>query len=148
MTLNQKNKTFIYKKSPEERKWWLVDADGQVLGRLATRIALVLRGKDKPGYTPFFDNGDFVVVINAEKIKLTGNKEDQKKYFRHSGFMGGIKEISYSKMMDSHPERIIKSAVRGMLPKNRLNRKLLKKLKIYAGSNHKHKAQKPEILSI
>ena len=148
MNLNLKNKTFISKKSPDEKKWWLVDADGLVLGRLATRVASVLRGKNKPEYTPFFDNGDFVVIINADKIRLTGNKEDQKIYYRHSGFMGGIKETGYRRMMTTHPERIIRAAVRGMLPKNRLNRKILKKLKIYTGTEHKHKAQKPEVLSI
>lgn len=148
MNLNLKNKTFISKKSPDEKKWWLVDADGLVLGRLATRVASVLRGKDKPVYTPFFDNGDFVVIINADKIRMTGNKEDQKIYYRHSGFMGGIKETDYRRMMATHPERIIRAAVRGMLPKNRLNRKILKKLKIYTGTEHKHKAQKPEVLSI
>lgn len=148
MNLNRKNKTFIHKKSPEERKWWVVDADGQVLGRLATKIALVLRGKDKATYTPFFDNGDFVVIINAEKIKVTGNKEDQKKYYSHSDFMGGIKEIGYRRMLKNHPERIIKFAVKGMLPKNKLNKKILKKLKVYAGAEHDHKAQKPEVLSI
>ncbi len=148
MNLNLKNKTFVYKKSPDERKWWLVDAEGIVLGRLATKVATVLRGKDKPAYTPFFDNGDFVVIINADKIKVTGNKEDQKIYYHHSGFMGGIKEVGYRRMMNTHPERIIRAAVRGMLPKNRLNRKILKKLKIYAGTDHKHEAQKPEVLSI
>jgi len=132
----------------DERKWWLVDAEGIILGRLATKVATVLRGKDKPAYTPFFDNGDFVVIINADKIKVTGNKEDQKIYYHHSGFMGGIKEVGYRRMMNTHPERIIRAAVRGMLPKNRLNRKILKKLKIYAGTDHKHKAQKPEVLSI
>ncbi len=148
MKLNENNKTAIPKKNENERKWLLIDAEGMVLGRLATKIASILRGKDKPSYTPFFDNGDFVVVVNAEKIKLTGNKEEQKVYYRHSGWMGGIKETSYQKMMATHPERILKAAVKGMLPKNKLNRKIIKKLKIYSGAEHKHKAQKPETLSI
>ncbi|MEN8153904.1 MAG: 50S ribosomal protein L13 [Acidobacteriota bacterium] len=148
MKLNESNKTVIPKKNDSERKWWLVDADGIVLGRLATKIANVLRGKDSPSYTPFFDNGDFVIVINADRVKLTGNKEEQKVYYRHSGWMGGIKETSYKRMLKNHPERILKAAVKGMLPKNKLNRKIIKKLKIYSGSEHMHKAQKPETLSI
>lgn len=148
MKLNESNKTVIPKKNDSDRKWWLVNAEGIVLGRLATKIANVLRGKDIPSYTPFFDNGDFVIVINAERIKLTGNKEDQKTYYRHSGWMGGIKETTYKKMLKDHPERILKAAVKGMLPKNKLNRKIIKKLKIYSGSEHNHKAQKPETLSI
>ena len=148
MKLNESNKTVIPKKNDSDRKWWLVDADGMVLGRLATKIANVLRGKDHPSYTPFFDNGDFVIVINADKVKLTGNKEEQKVYYRHSGWMGGIKETSYKRMLKNHPERILEAAVKGMLPKNKLNRKIIKKLKIYSGSEHNHKAQKPETLSI
>lgn len=147
MKLNENNKTAIPKKGEQDRKWLLIDADGMILGRLATRIASILRGKDKPTYTPFFDNGDFVIVINADKIKLSGNKEEQKVYYRHSGWMGGIKETSYLKMLKSHPERILKAAIKGMLPKNKLNRKIIKKLKIYSGVDHKHKAQKPESLS-
>jgi large subunit ribosomal protein L13 len=148
MRLNKNNKTFLPKKEAIDRKWWLVDADGQVLGRLATILADKLRGKDKSQYTPFFDTGDFVVVVNARKIKLTGNKEGQKMYYRHSGYMGGLTETTYERMKATHPERIITHAVKGMLPKNKLNRKILKKLKVYAGSDHKHKAQKPEILKI
>ncbi len=148
MKLNNSNKTFLPKKDALEPKWWLVNADGVILGRLATKIADILRGKNKPNYTPFFDTGDFVVIVNADKIRLTGNKEDQKMYYRHSGYMGGIKEITYKRMLSTHPERIIAHAVKGMLPKNRLNRKILKKLKIYAGSEHNHKAQKPESLEI
>lgn len=148
MKLNKNNKTFLPQKSEIDRKWWLVDADGIVLGRLATKIADVLRGKDKPLFTPFFDTGDFVVVINAKKIKLTGRKEEQKKYYRHSGYFGGIKEISFERMMATHPERVIVHAVKGMLPKNKLNRKILKKLKVYAGSEHKHRAQKPQVLAV
>ncbi|MCK4763971.1 MAG: 50S ribosomal protein L13 [Candidatus Aminicenantes bacterium] len=148
MKLNKSNKTFLPQKSLIERKWWLINADGKVLGRMATRIADVLRGKDKPQYTPFFDSGDFIVVVNAEKLKLTGSKETQKKYYRHSGYMGGMKETSYERMIATHPERVLLHAVKGMLPKNKLNRKILKKLKVYAGPEHKHKAQSPEILEI
>ena len=136
------------KKLKLKKKWWLIDANDIVLGRLATKVADILRGKNKAIYTPFFDCGDFVIVINAEKIKLTGAKEKQKNYFRHSGYMGGLKKISYDKMMATHPERIIIHAVRGMLPKNRLNRKIIKKLKVYTGSEHKHTAQNPEPIQI
>ncbi len=148
MRLTNNNKTFLPQNGTDSRKWWLVDAEGVVLGRLATKIAEILRGKDKARYTPFFDTGDFVIVVNADKVKLTGNKEAQKVYYRHSGYMGGIKETSYIRMKATHPERIIMHAVRGMLPKNKLNRKILKKLKVYAGSEHKHKAQKPETLNL
>lgn len=148
MKLNKNNKTFLPQKEAVAKKWWLVDANGLVLGRLATKVAQVLRGKDKATFTPFMDAGDFVIIINAEKIKLTGNKEAQKMYYRHSGYMGGIKEIPYQRMLSTHPERIITHAVKGMLPKNKLNRKILKKLKVYSGSEHKHKAQKPEMLKI
>jgi len=146
MSLNKKNKTIIVKNEAINRKWWLVDARDIVLGRLASRVANILRGKDKPSFAPFMDTGDFVVVINADKIKVTGNKEDQKVYYRHSGYMGGIKETSIEHMRQTHPDRIITLAVRGMLPKNRLNRKILKKLKVYAGTEHMHQAQKPEVL--
>ena len=148
MKLNKNNKTPIPQKSEIEKKWWLVDADGQILGRLATRIADVLRGKDKPIYTPFFDTGDFVVVINARKIKTTGDKEEQKVYYRHSGYMGGLNESTLKETLAKNPERVIKHAVKGMLPKNRLNRKILKKLKIFAGAEHNHSAQKPEVLGL
>ncbi|MCI0471297.1 MAG: 50S ribosomal protein L13 [Candidatus Aminicenantes bacterium] len=150
MKLNKNNKTFLPQKSKfeQEKKWWLVDADGIVLGRLATRIADILRGKDKPSYTPFFDTGDFVVIINAEKVKVTGKKEEEKMYYRHSGYFGGIKETSLERMMATHPERVLLHAVKGMLPKNKLSSKILKKLKVYAGSEHKHKAQNPQVLSV
>lgn len=148
MKLNKSNKTFLPQKDGIEKKWWLVDADGIVLGRLATRIADILRGKAKSTYTPFFDAGDFVIIVNADKIKLTGHKEEQKMYYRHSGYMGGLKETTFKHMMANHPERIITHAVRGMLPKNKLNRKILTKLKVYAGSEHKHRAQKPEALKV
>jgi len=148
MKLNKSNKTFLPQKDAVDKKWWLVDADGVVLGRLATRVADILRGKDKATYTPFFDTGDFVIIVNADKIKLTGNKEEQKMYYRHSGYLGGLKETTYKHMMAKHPERIVTHAVRGMLPKNKLNRKILKKLKVFAGSEHKHRAQKPETLKV
>jgi len=148
MKLNKSNNTFIPKTDAIEKKWWLIDAEGVVLGRLATKVAIILRGKNKPIYTPFFDTGDFVVIVNAEKIKITGKKEEQKTYYRHSGYMGGLKEISYKKMLSSHHERIIKHAISGMMAKNKLNRKILKKLKIYAGPDHNHAAQKPEIIKL
>ncbi len=148
MKLNTSNKTFLPQKDAIEKKWWLIDADGITLGRLATRLATILRGKDKATYTPFFDTGDFVIVVNAEKIKLTGNKEDQKMYYRHSGYMGGLKETPYKHMLAKHPERIITHAVKGMLPKNKLNSKILKKLKVYAGAEHKHEAQQPQTLTV
>lgn len=148
MKLSKNNKTFVPQKDALEKKWWLINAEGVVLGRLASRVANILRGKNKANYTPFFDTGDFVIVINADKVKLTGNKEDQKMYYRYSGYMGGIKEITYKHMLAKHPDRILTHAVKGMLPKNRLNRKILKKLKVYAGTEHKHQAQKPETLKV
>jgi large subunit ribosomal protein L13 len=131
-----------------ERNWFVVDAEGQVLGRLATRIARTLRGKNKPIFTPHVDVGDFVVVINAEKIKLTGRKLEQKKYYRHTGYIGGLKETSAGKMLQTKPEEVIRHAVRGMLPKNRLARVQLGKLKVYAGPEHPHEAQLPEPLTL
>lgn len=148
MKLSKNNKTFVPQKDSLERKWWLINAEGVVLGRLASRVANILRGKNKANYTPFFDTGDFVVVVNIDKVKLTGHKEEQKMYYRYSGYMGGMKEISYKHMLAKHPDRILTLAVRGMLPKNRLNRKILKKLKVYAGAEHKHQAQKPETLKV
>lgn len=141
-------KTESAKFDPNGRKWILVDATGQVLGRLASQIAVRLRGKHLPTFTPHVDVGDFVVVINAEKVCLTGRKWDQKVYRRHSGYMGGLKETSARKMLQEHPERLIYYAVKGMLPKNRLGRKLLKKLKIYVGSKHPHEAQQPQVVSL
>ncbi|HDL90023.1 MAG TPA: 50S ribosomal protein L13 [Thermodesulforhabdus norvegica] len=128
---------------PEKRKWILVDAEGQVLGRLASKIAVRLRGKHLPYFTPHVDVGDFVVVVNADKVRLTGRKWEQKKYYRHSGYIGGLKVTTARQMLEKHPERLIYFAVKGMLPKNRLGRKLLKKLKIYAGPDHPHEAQQP-----
>ena len=136
-------KTYVAKPEDFNRDWYLVDASDQILGRLATQIAMRLRGKHKPIFTPHVDTGDFVIVINAEKIKLTGRKTDQKMYWRHSGYPGGIKGVSARRMLETKPEELIRQAVRGMLPKNRLGRKLLKKLKIYTGTEHPHQAQQP-----
>ncbi|HPR63475.1 MAG TPA: 50S ribosomal protein L13 [Thermoanaerobaculia bacterium] len=141
-------KTYAPKEADIQRKWFLVDADGQVLGRMATRIATILRGKDEPGYAPNVDMGDFVVVINAEKVKLTGNKLNDKLYQSHSGYPGGFKEQTASELMEKHPERIIENAIKGMLPRNRLRAKILKKLKVYKGSAHPHEAQNPEPLTL
>ncbi|HHH31674.1 MAG TPA: 50S ribosomal protein L13 [Polyangiaceae bacterium] len=131
-----------------ERKWHVIDAADQTLGRLASRIAVILRGKHRPSFTPNADTGDFVVVINAEKIKLTGNKLETKFYQRHSGIPGGFKEESYRHLLERKPEFVIEKAVRGMLPKTRLGRKIRKKLKVYAGPNHPHAAQKPQALTL
>ncbi|HPX93105.1 MAG TPA: 50S ribosomal protein L13 [Bacillota bacterium] len=136
-------KTYMPKAGDIDRKWYLVDAEGQILGRLATGIAAILRGKNKAEYTPHMDMGDFVVVVNAEKIVLTGKKEEQKLYRRHTGYPGGLREIPYERMMEKHPERVLEKAVRGMLPKNTLGRAMFRKLKVYAGPEHKHQAQQP-----
>ncbi len=143
-----KKYTYSAKASDNEGKWYLVDADGAVLGRLATQIAARLRGKHNVLFTPHVDTGDSIIVINAEKVNLTGRKWNQKMYYRHSGYIGGLKEISAEKLREKRPEDIIRFAVRGMLPKNRLGRKLYKKLKVYAGDQHPHEAQNPEILSL
>jgi len=148
MKLNKMNRTFVPKNDIGAGKWWLIDAEGLVLGRLATEIARLLQGRHKPEYTPYFNNGDFVVVVNAEKVRLTGAKAEQKKYYRHSGYLGGIKEISYPRMRSTHPERIIVHAVKGMMPRNRLSRQALKKLKVFTGPEHLHAAQKPETMHI
>ena len=140
--------TFSAKAEDIERKWFVVDANGKTLGRLATVVASVLKGKTKPIYTTHVDTGDFVIVVNAEKIRVTGNKEDGKTYFRYTGYMGHEKHIPFRKMRDEHPERVIELAVKGMLPKNNLGRLIRKKLKIYAGPNHPHEAQRPERLEI
>ena len=132
----------------DSRGWRIIDADGQVLGHVAEKIANVLRGRNKPIYTPHLDTGDFVVVINAKKIRVTGNKENTKEYQRYSGYRGGLKRIPFADMREKHPERLIMSAVKGMLPKNRLGTKLLTKLKVYKGSEHPHTAQKPEPMSV
>lgn len=129
------------------RKWVLMDAEGQTLGRLATRVAGLLRGKHRADWTPHVDGGDYVVVINADKVALTGQKLDQKKYYRHSGYPGHLKETSARRVLEAHPDRVIKYAVRGMLPKNKLGRAMLQKLKIYAGDKHPHAAQNPESIA-
>ncbi len=141
-------KTYTPKENEIERAWWIVDAQGHRLGRLATRLAHVLRGKHKPSFTPHLDVGDHIVVINAEKVVLSGKKADQKTYFRHSGYMGGEKHIPFKRMLERHPERVIELAVKGMLPKNTLGRHMRRKLKVYAGSEHPHQGQKPEPLKI
>ncbi len=141
-------KTYVSHPDLRERNWVLVDANGLTLGRLATQIANALRGKNKPEYTPHVDTGDFVVVVNAEKISVTGNKRADKKYYRHSGYPGGIKERSLNDMLERRPEEIIRMAVKGMLPRNRLARKQLTKLKVYAGADHPHVAQKPTPMEI
>lgn len=140
--------TLTPKKNEIERQWWLVDATGLRLGRLATEVARVLRGKHKPIYTPHLDTGDYVVVVNASKVALSGKKADQKTYFRHSGYMGNEKHIPFRKMMENHPERVIELAVKGMLPKNNLGRHMKDKLKVYAGAEHPHQGQNPQPLSI
>ncbi|HEV3228566.1 MAG TPA: 50S ribosomal protein L13 [Solirubrobacteraceae bacterium] len=137
-------KTYVATPQTRERNWLVVDATGQTLGRLATRIADALRGKRKPEYTPHVDTGDFVVVVNAEKVTVTGNKRAQKRYYRHSGYPGGLKSRTFEEMQSRRPEEIIRLAVKGMLPRTRLGRKQLTKLKIYAGPDHPHEAQKPE----
>ncbi|MEA2245499.1 MAG: large subunit ribosomal protein [Solirubrobacteraceae bacterium] len=136
-------KTYVATPSTRERNWLVVDANGQTLGRLATQIADALRGKTKPEYTPHIDTGDFVVVVNAEKIAVTGNKRADKKYYRHSGYPGGLKERTLNEMLERRPEEVIRHAVKGMLPRNRLGRKQITKLKVYAGPEHPHVAQKP-----
>ena len=141
-------KTYIDKKSDIAKKWYLVDADGKVLGRVASKVASLLRGKHKPTYTPFLDMGDNVVVINTGKVRLTGNKELQKKYYRHTGYPGGIRERSYLEAMKKDPTFPMRNAIKGMLPHNRLGRKQLSNVKIYAGDVHPHEAQKPEILEL
>jgi large subunit ribosomal protein L13 len=139
-------KTFTPNATDVTRKWWVVDAEGKVLGRLASEIAQILRGKHKAMYATHVDTGDFVVVINAEKIRVTGNKADKKEYFRHTGYMGGEKFIPFKTMLAEHPERVITLAVKGMLPKNNLGRLMLRKLKVYEGPIHPHEAQQPETL--
>ena len=141
-------KTWNAKPGEIDRRWYLVDADGQTLGRLATRIADTLRGKDKPQYTPHVDTGDFVVVVNAEKVAVTGQKLDQKRYYRHSGYPGGLRERTLREQLERQPAEVLRKAVKGMLPRNRLARQQLTKLKIYAGPEHPHQAQAPEPLPL
>ncbi len=142
------NRTYSAKEIEIEKKWFIVDAQDKVLGRLASEVARRLRGKHKPVFTPHADTGDYIIVVNAEKIRLTGDKLDQKMYYRYSGFMGGLKEISARKQLAKKPEELIKHAVKGMLPKNSLGRRQGKKLKVYAGPKHPHEAQQPEPLEV
>jgi large subunit ribosomal protein L13 len=141
-------KTYLTPVNEIEKDWYVVNAEDKILGRLAAEIASRLRGKHKPGFSTFIDNGDFIVVTNADKIKLTGNKWEKKKYYRHTGYMGGIKEATAQELLDKHPTQLLEKAVKGMLPKNKLGRAQMKKLKIYAGSEHPHKAQQPVELDI
>lgn len=141
-------KSFVAKPNEIERKWYIIDAEGKTLGRLSTEIASILRGKHKPIFTPHVDTGDFVIVINAEKVVMTGKKLEQKAYRYHTGYPGGLKEVPYSTLMEKNPEKIISLAVKGMLPKNSLGRAMFKKLKVYRGTEHKHQAQKPEVYEI
>jgi large subunit ribosomal protein L13 len=141
-------KTFTAKPEDIHRKWYLVDAEGKVLGRLANQVAQILRGKHKPIYSPHLDVGDHVVIINADKIRVTGRKAQQKRYYRYTGYPGGLRSVEYSKLLRERPERILEHAIRGMLPHNRLGRRMFKKLKIYAGGEHSHQAQKPEVLEL
>ncbi len=141
------NDTFMASPATIDRKWYVVDASGMTLGRLASEIAKVLRGKHKPIFTPHMDTGDYVIVVNAEKVKVTGKKLDQKIYYRHSGYVGGLKETTLKDMLKRHPERVVEYAVKGMLPKGPLGRQMYRKLFVYVGSDHKHAAQKPEALT-
>ena len=141
-------KTYVTKAGDVDQKWYVVDADGQTLGRLSTQIATILRGKHKPIFNPSVDCGDYVVVVNAEKIQVTGRRMDQKMYYRHSGYHGGLTEISLRDQLQKYPNRVIEAAVKGMLPKNRLGRKMIKKLKVYAGPEQPHEAQQPVPLEI
>ena len=140
-------KTYMANPDKIERKWYVVDADGQTLGRLASEVAKVLRGKNKPVYTPHIDTGDYVIIINAEKVDVTGKKLDQKVYYHHSDYVGGMKETTLKEMMAKKPEKVLELAVKGMLPKGPLGRSMIKKLHVYAGPEHKHEAQKPEVLT-
>ena len=140
-------KTFMASPATIDRKWYVVDAEGMTLGRLASEVAKVLRGKNKPIFTPHIDTGDYVIVVNAEKVKVTGKKLDQKVYYNHSDYVGGMKETTLKEMMAKHPERVIEHAVKGMLPKGPMGRDMIKKLHVYAGPEHANQAQKPEVLT-
>ena len=141
-------KTFSANPDKIKREWYVVDAQNKVLGRLSAEIARLLRGKHKPEFTPHVDTGDYIIVVNAEKVVVTGNKYHDKRYYHHTGYPGGIKEASFREMQEKHPTRIIQTAVKGMLPKNKLGRAMLSKLKVYAGSEHNHQAQQPKVLEI
>jgi large subunit ribosomal protein L13 len=143
-----KKYTYSANKTDAQGNWYVVDANGAVLGRLASTVASRLRGKHNPLFTPHVDTGDWIIVINADKVVLTGRKLEQKKYYRHSGYIGGLKEISAKKLLEERPEDLIRFAVKGMLPKNKLGRKLYKKLKVYSGDQHPHEAQEPEVLQV
>ena len=140
--------TYVPKQGELEKKWLVIDADGQVLGRVAVEAAKLLRGKHKPQFTPYLDCGDNVIIINADKVRVTGRKADDKMYYRHSGYKGGLKEINFSRMMEKHPTRALMLAVQGMLPHNRLGRALGKHIRVYAGSEHPHEAQSPEVYTL
>ncbi|MFB0533454.1 MAG: 50S ribosomal protein L13 [Anaerolineae bacterium] len=141
-------KTYTVRKGDIKREWYVVDAQGKTLGRLASEIAKILLGKNKPVYVPHLDCGDYVIVVNAEKVRVTGKKLDQKFYYRHSGYPGGLKSINLRGQLQKHPTRVLEAAVRGMLPKNRLGRAMIKKLKVYAGDSHPHQAQQPKALEL
>jgi large subunit ribosomal protein L13 len=141
-------KTYTVRKGDIKREWYVVDAQGKTLGRLASEITRILRGKHKPIYAPHLDCGDYVIVVNAEKVRVTGKKLDQKFYYRHSGYPGGLKSINLRDQLQRHPTRVLEAAVRGMLPKNRLGRAMIKKLKVYAGGSHPHQAQQPKVLEL
>lgn len=141
-------KTYVPREGEIRREWWLVDAEGKTLGRLATEVASRLRGKHKPGFTPFLDTGDHIIVVNAEKVVLTGRKLSDKYYRRHSGYPGGLREVSAKEMIKKHPERLIESAVKGMLPKGPLGRQMARKLKVYKGPSHPHASQQPQALEL
>ena len=140
-------KTYMANPDKLEKKWYVVDASGQTLGRLASEVAKILRGKNKPEFTPFVDTGDYVIIVNAEKIAVSGKKLSQKIYYRHSDYVGGMKETTLKEMLDRHPERVLELAVKGMLPKGPLGREMYKKLHVYTGAEHPHAAQKPEVIT-
>ena len=144
----EKMSSFIAKPHEVERKWYVVDAEGKNLGRMASQIAAILRGKNKPTYTPHVDCGDYVIVINAEQVEVTGKKRKEKIYKRHTGYPGGLREVTFERMMEKHPTEVVRHAVKGMMPNGRLGRQMYKKLKVYAGPEHNHQAQKPEVLDI
>jgi len=148
INMSESQKTYSPSAQEIDRQWFVVDAGDKVLGRLATEIARILRGKHKPVYTPHLDMGDHVIVINAEKVRVTGKKTEQKVYYRHTGYPGGIRSTPFSRLIQEHPDRVLKKAVWGMLPHNALGRKMLKKLKVYSGSEHRHAAQQPQTLDL
>ncbi|MGO1469923.1 MAG: 50S ribosomal protein L13 [Tissierella sp.] len=141
-------KSYMAKTNEFERKWYVIDAEGKVLGRLAAEVSKILMGKNKPTYTPHMDTGDYIIIINAEKIKLTGNKMNQLNYTYHTGYPGGLKEVPYNRLVETNPGKIIELAVKGMLPKNKIGKQMIKKLKLYKGSEHNHEAQMPEVYEI